>query len=105
MVVNDDTVITVDTRSFGQFRVGYNANADNDDVCRKALVAADYFLDLAIPGEASNASAGVNVDASTFVQLVVVGGHFWRGHALQNALLHFQHMHIETKLSPDCCHL
>ena len=52
MVVNDDTVITVNTRSFGQFRVGYDANADNDDVCRKALVAADYFLDLAIPGEA-----------------------------------------------------
>ena len=47
MVVNDDAVITMDTRSFGQFRVGYNANADNDKVCRKALVAADYFLDLA----------------------------------------------------------
>ena len=40
MVVNNDTVITVDTRCFGQFRVGYDANADNDDVCREALVAA-----------------------------------------------------------------
>ena len=45
----------------------------------------------------------MNFNASTFVQLVVVGGHFSRGHALQRRSSISSTRTLRPSL-PDCCH-
>ena len=96
VVVNDNAIVADNARSFCQFGVGNDANANNDDIGWEALFTADDLCNFAISCKPRHTCAGVNVNPAPFVQLVIVGRHFWRGYALQNAFFHFKHVDIEA---------